>query len=682
MVDSENQMLVKAAAFFEKARNVAMTNNYDAAIEMYLQGLQCAPDSVEQGHVKLRELSLLRQTKGGLKPTDAEKLKYMQAQTSLQQMLNAEFLLAKDPTQLIYAENILKAAAAAGYKETVKWIADLVFLANKAAKKPSFQLYILLKNSYQSIGLFDRALAACRFARRLKLEDQGLDEDIKRLLGKKILNKAHQGQNDSVTHPQVTSTAVDEAKKGSQSENMSEDVDAKLAKAMVFFAKAAKAAEINNFDYAIDMFLEGIRCAPDAAAQGHAKLREMAYLRLLRGGKKPSMMEKMKFSRGKTPLEQMTNAEYLFAKEPDNLSYAETILKAAIAGGYKETAKWAADLLFQANNNSPKPSLQTYVLLKDAYFSIGQFERALAACQFAVRLKPTDVELTGEYQRLSAELTVSRGKYDQAGDFRNSIKNREVQENFQLQQNVVKTEDYRLTALEDARKKLAQDRNLPMNINHLVDALLDLQDDNSDAEAIELLEDTFKAKQDFSFKHRAGEIKIKQIKRKIRNEKSILETKPDDAAAKTKLAELSSQLINAELQHWRICVENYPTDLQAKYEYGNCLIQAKRYDDAIPLFQEAQRDPRNKTSSMGKIGLCFFKKGWFTDAIDIFNQALDACEIKDDSIAKELRYNLARSYEEQGDKDKALELYRKIAQLDFAYKDVRQRVDKLRTKEG
>ena len=35
-------------------------------------------------------------------------------------------------------------------------------------------------------------------------------------------------------------------------------------------------------------------------------------------------------------------------------------------------------------------------------------------------------------------------------------------------------------------------------------------------------------------------------------------------------------------------------------------------------------------------------------------------------------------YEQQGDIDKALDIYRKIAQSDFAYKDVSQRVDRLR----
>ena len=71
-------------------------------------------------------------------------------------------------------------------------------------------------------------------------------------------------------------------------------------------------------------------------------------------------------------------------------------------------------------------------------------------------------------------------------------------------------------------------------------------------------------------------------------------------------------------------------------------------------------------------------KGWFTDAEEIFTRAIESYEIKDDDIAKELRYNLARSLEEQGKQAEALDIYRKIAQIDFGFKDVSQRVDRLR----
>ena len=81
---------------------------------------------------------------------------------------------------------------------------------------------------------------------------------------------------------------------------------------------------------------------------------------------------------------------------------------------------------------------------------------------------------------------------------------------------------------------------------------------------------------------------------------------------------------------------------------------------------------------MNQIGLCFFKKGWLADAVDVYNNAISKYPIKDDETGKELRYNLGRVYQQQGDKQKALEIYRRIAQIDFAYKDISQRVEQLR----
>jgi tetratricopeptide (TPR) repeat protein len=453
-----------------------------------------------------------------------------------------------------------------------------------------------------------------------------------------------------------------------------------IAKARAFFERAKKVADTENFDYAIEMYLEGLRCAPDALEEGHCPLHELAVQRQGKGGKKPSMVERMKRMRGKTPVEQMVNAAYLWAKDPEHVPYAEAILKATVQGGWGNTARWIADWIFQANNSSKKPSAQTYILLKDSYKAMGLFDRAIVACQLASKLKPEDGDLADEFKNLTAELTMARGKYDQEGDFRQSIKDREAQEKLQAQAGVVKSEDYRATAVEEARRKLALDPNLPKNIFALAQALSDLQTDAAENEAIELLEDACRAREDFSFMERAGLLRIKQFKRKIRQARRDFESNPGDSSAKSNVTDLVGRLNSTELEHYRLCVENYPTDLQAKYEYGVRLIRNKRYDEAIPLFQEAQKDPRRKISAMDKIGLCFYMKGWFADAIDVFNQAIEAYEIKDDGIAKDLRYNLARAYEQQGDTNKALEIYRKIAQLDFGYKDVRQRVDKLRGK--
>jgi len=450
------------------------------------------------------------------------------------------------------------------------------------------------------------------------------------------------------------------------------------AKAKAFFDKAGKVAETNNFDYAIDMYLQGLRYAPDALMEGHLPLCELALHRQGKNGKKPSVVDKVKRLRGKTPLDQMLNAEYLFAKNPNHLPYAEAMLKAAVAGGYEKTAGWIANLIFQTANAAAKPSAQTYLLLKEAYTSLGQFDKAIAALQRASKLKPSDKELADEFTNLTAELTMVRGKYDGEGDFRKSIKDREIQEKLQAQAGVVKTEDYRANAVEDARRKIAENPTLPANIFELADALSDIEEEKAENDAISLLENTYKTSSDYSFARRAGELRIKQLRRKIREAKTALEANPDDAQAKALLEQLSEQLQTLELEHYRLCVQNYPTDLRAKFEYALRLVSNEQYNEAIPLLQQAQRDPRRKIAAMNKVGLCFAMKGWLDDAIDVYNKAINSYEIKDNAVAKELRYNLGRAYEQQGDADKALDVYRKIAQFDFAYKDVSERVDRLR----
>ena len=459
---------------------------------------------------------------------------------------------------------------------------------------------------------------------------------------------------------------------------MPEEDNQTAARAKAFFDKAAKVAETKNFDYAIDMYLQGLRYTPDALREGHLPLAELALQRQSSGNKKPSMMERVKRLGGKTPLEQMLNAEYLYTKDPDHLPYAEAMLKAALAGGYNKTAGWIANVIFQAANASSNPSAHTYILLKEAYKTLEQFDKAIVAIQRAARLRPEDGTLSDEFKDLSAELTMARGKYYGDGGFRESLQDREGQEKRQAQAGVVKTDDYRVKAVEDARKKIAQNPDLQANIFELADALSGLETDQDENDAISLLENTYKARSDFSFKRQAGKLRIKQLKRKIKETKAAIETNPNDAEPKAELEKLSAQLNSTELEHYKLCVQNYPTDVGVKYEYALRLLRNEQYNEAIPLFQEAQKDPRRKIAALNKIGLCFSKKGWLADAIDVYTQALESYEIKNDAIQKELRYNLGYAYEQKGDMDKALEIYRKIAQSDFTYKDVSQRVDKLR----
>lgn len=451
-----------------------------------------------------------------------------------------------------------------------------------------------------------------------------------------------------------------------------------MEKAKAFFTRAEEVASTDNFDYAIDLYLEGLKQSPDALEDGHAPLRKLALIRQGKGGKKPSMMDQFKHSGGKTPLDQLLNAVYLMAKDPDNLGHLEKVLKACVAGKYRRTGEWIAQLLFDANRANPKPSFAIYVLLKDCYRQLEFYTQAVTACQLALELKPQDDALTNELRDLSANMTMEKGKYGKAATFRESIQNKDYQDRLQSQDAVVKSENVKQRTLSEARRQYQQAPTSTTNILQLSEALMDMATEPAYTEAIALLNQSYATTKDFTFQRKMYELEIKGLQTSIRRIQESLHGQPAQGSKAQELAQLTSQLDQKELEYFRNCADNYPTDMRFKYEHGRCLIKTKQFDQAIPLFQDSRNDPRLKTASIDKIGLCFLLKGWYEDAIDIFNEALKECHAQDNAIAKDIRYNLARAYEASNQTAKAIEFYRKLAQTDFSYKDVSQRLDKLR----
>ena len=457
--------------------------------------------------------------------------------------------------------------------------------------------------------------------------------------------------------------------------------DIALSKARAFFERAEEVASTHNFDYAIELYLDGLRLSPDALEDGHAPLRQLSLIRQGRGGKKPSMVEKVKRLKGKSPLEKMLNGESLMAKDPDHLPYAGSMLTAAVEGGYLRTAEWIAHIIFEAakvSDKSDKIRFDTFILLKDSYLQMQSFTNAVVACQCAVQIRPKDAALQDELRDLSAQMTMKKGNYGTAKSFRDSIKDRDAQDKLQSQDNVVKSVDVKKEAVENARKKIRDGRETVTNILGLAGALFAVESKEANEEAFRLLNNSYDKSKDFTFLKRLGEFRIQKLKAPIRQLTKQLQKEPQDESLRKQLQQLQHQLDEVELDHFRKCEGNYPTELKFKYEYGRTLIKAQRFDEAIPMFQESQKDPRLKVVSMDKMGLCFLLKGWEDDAIDIFQQALENCVSKDTPTAKDIRYNLARAYEASGKLDEALELYRKLAQTDFSYKDVGQRIDFLR----
>jgi tetratricopeptide (TPR) repeat protein len=135
------------------------------------------------------------------------------------------------------------------------------------------------------------------------------------------------------------------------------------------------------------------------------------------------------------------------------------------------------------------------------------------------------------------------------------------------------------------------------------------------------------------------------------------------------------------LDVFRERVEKYPTDLRYKYKLGDALFQTGNYDEAIPVLQIAQQDPRHRVRCQLMLGRAFLDKGSPVQAAEVLRESLDRYELTDDT-SKELLYWLGRSLEAAEKVDEAKDAYGKLLRQDYNYRDgdARQRLDALKEK--
>ena len=78
------------------------------------------------------------------------------------------------------------------------------------------------------------------------------------------------------------------------------------------------------------------------------------------------------------------------------------------------------------------------------------------------------------------------------------------------------------------------------------------------------------------------------------------------------------------------------------------------------------------------LGQAFAKKQWHREAAETFERAL-ASDMSEER-AKEIRYYLGDAQEKMGELERARDCFSEVAQLDFNYRDVRQRMEAIREK--
>ncbi len=457
------------------------------------------------------------------------------------------------------------------------------------------------------------------------------------------------------------------------------------AKAAKWFERARELGEKRQFDYAIEYYVNGLEFWPDAIEDGCKPLHGCAVARHQTGGKKPGFKDTIKRSMNdKDPKRAFMNALWLFGHDPENFNYIEGVCRNASRLRAEDAAKWAGGVAQKHLESTPKSSVKQFQQMVKLFEELGDRATARAEPEFGVDVYQIGIDLLSTLRRragskdrdlenavrdMSTKLTILKGKYKDGESYRESMVGSEEQMELHDRQRSVQSDDRldELIALSDSEYQAEPDK--AGILTKLIDLLCRREQDEGEIRAIGLLVNHYKRTEDYRWKQSADDIRRKQLRRQERNAKKS----GDEAAVK----KLRVNRLRFELKVFKERLERYPTDNRIRFEYSVRCFQAGRFDEAIPLFQAARVDPKNKSTCGLYLGRCFFRKGYFSQAIPTLKETMEQHQFADDELAREMYYWLARSQEGAGQADEARQTYGKVLQMDYNYRDVRARLDNL-----
>lgn len=468
--------------------------------------------------------------------------------------------------------------------------------------------------------------------------------------------------------------------------------ESQIAKARKFFEHARKAADTRNYDYAVRLYVDGLALWPDAIEDGLKKLRVVGTARRLEGGKPLGFLASRKYSTGgKDVLLSLKNALYLFGMDPVNLGHMEQILQLAAKARCDRIAEWIAPVLADAYNSAKKLAASRYASTCAAMNTAADLAMAVGADETAIKILEACIATTQLWMQhhpdstaapkarsdASGKITIVKGRFSQTTGFKQSLKDEETQQDIHDKDRSVQTTDRLQQMIAKARQEWESNPDISAKLTNLIDLMTRLEEDEVENEAVAILERQYVTSQDYVFKRKADDLRMRQMSRQRRMLQTAVKDSPQDRDAIRSLNQQIVRQSEAEMAIYRDRLEHYPTDMRLRYELGRRLFAIRRFDEAIPLFQQAQADVRSRGESRLYMGRCFYEKKFYDQAATTFRTGIAEVDSATGRLVMDLHYWLGRTLEAANDPTEARNVYGHLIQLDYNFRDARQRMEKL-----
>lgn len=454
-------------------------------------------------------------------------------------------------------------------------------------------------------------------------------------------------------------------------------------KARRFFERAETVHDSSQYGYAMTLWLQGLLWDPTSMSALEKFARSAAgFVEENPKAKGPAKDMKLP-DIAKGMHAQFVDALLQWGTRAFDFQYGTKAADLAAKMGLDEQVHWIGSRALAQALSDKRAKKASFVQLMQIFEKAGVFDLAVRSGEAAIRMDPGDGKLETQVRNMSAMQTMSTGGYDksnEAGGFRRNVRSLDEQKARIEEESIVKSEGALDASI--GRAKLEYEAS-PADVGSITKysrLLLERGKGNDEKEAFQILMAGFKATGAYKFKQQAGEIRLRVMRRKLRAMKDKLDESPENEELKATYAQAERSVLDEEIKEYKERVENYPTDLNLKFQLGKRLHLAGDFEGAISQFQVAQNAPGIAAQVLHNLGQSFVELGWVTEAIETFRRAIELHPSDKDDLSLQLQYGLMdalqRRAEAEEDLDAAQEAFRlasSIAIQQINYLDIRER---------
>jgi tetratricopeptide (TPR) repeat protein len=467
----------------------------------------------------------------------------------------------------------------------------------------------------------------------------------------------------------------------------SEEEQKRRRNAIEWFKKASEALAKGNFDYAVEMFTNCVRFVPDhlnyrqflrgAECKKYRNNRSGASLAFLRVAGVRTKTAKARYQKNWRELDHA--AEEGLAINPWDAQFNADVGDAATHLGYNEVAIFSYEKAVETDSKN-KEFLRS---LARAYERKIRYPEAIRIWERVRELDPLDTEARTKITGLNATNTIESAGFDKAPALKDVVVKQGYEESIKGDVEQDGPAAPGESAEADLLHAIRKEPTAVGNYLKLADLYRrELRFDDAIAIYQRALEVTGG---DINIRERLEDVQLEMGRRNRDFLKQDADQHPQDAALQQRLVDVKKELLQQEITVLSSRVERYPQDLRLKAELAQRFFQAGKSALAIPLYQQAAKDPRLEAVVLVSLGKCFLKERKNDLAEFQFKKAVLKLNASDHKLVLlDCHYWLGRLAEDALRSEDAISHYNEVIALDYNYKDgdARKRLEKLQGDRG